>query len=158
MVIQFPAADFPCKQCRKIYLTAIQKSKPITYIYIPEYPGSDAVMRKRIRNHIADLLPFQLQKLPEVHTELIRAFEVLSIAEWNVRPVNPEILSRLPPLKTQTAQAAVSRSSSAPLPPGYSSPPVSGSLPSASQTAPVPRWYFYQTRRKPVQNHCRSDH
>ena len=40
-------------------------------------------MRKRIRNHIADLLPFQLQKLPEIQTELIRSFDVLSIAEWN---------------------------------------------------------------------------
>ena len=67
-----------------IYLTAMQKSKPVAYIYILEYPNSDAVMRKRIRNHIADLLPFQLQKLPEIQTELIRSFEVLSIAEWNV--------------------------------------------------------------------------
>ena len=67
-----------------IYLTEIRKNKPVTYIYILEYPNSDAVMRKRIRNHIADLLPFQLQKLPEIQTELIRSFEVLSIAEWNV--------------------------------------------------------------------------
>lgn len=66
-----------------IYLTAIRKNKPVTYIYILEYPNSDAVMRKRIRNHIADLLPFQLQKLPEIQTELIRSFDVLSIAEWN---------------------------------------------------------------------------
>lgn len=78
-----------------MYLSAIQKSKPVKYVYILEHPNSDAVMRKRIRNRIADLLPFRLQKLPEIKVEMIHDFEVLSIAEWNtheqykVFPISP---------------------------------------------------------------------
>lgn len=66
-----------------IYLSAIQKEKPVRYVYILEYPHGDRVVRKRIRNRIADLLPFELQKLPEVKVEMIRNFDVLSISEWN---------------------------------------------------------------------------
>jgi hypothetical protein len=66
-----------------IYLKSIQKSKPITYIYILEYPNGDSVTRKRIRNRIAALLPFQLQKLPQIKENMLSAFEVLSIDEWN---------------------------------------------------------------------------
>lgn len=40
-------------------------------------------MRKRIRNRIANLLPFKLQERPEIQIEMIRNFEVLSIVEWN---------------------------------------------------------------------------
>lgn len=66
-----------------IYLSALQKGKPVKYIYILEYPNDDTVTRKRIRNRIADLLPFKLQKLPEINVEMIHDFEVLSISEWN---------------------------------------------------------------------------
>ena len=66
-----------------IYLAAMQKRKPVSYVYILECPGDDAVMRKRLRNNIADLLPFQLQELPEIKVEMIHDFEVLSISEWN---------------------------------------------------------------------------
>lgn len=66
-----------------IYLAAMQKSKPVKYVHILEYPNDDAVMRKRIRNRIANLLPFKLQKLPEIKMEMIHDFEVLSISEWN---------------------------------------------------------------------------
>lgn len=66
-----------------IYLSAIGNEKPVKYVYVLEFPHADIVMRKRIRNHIADLLPFKLQKLPEIQVELIHDFEVLSIAEWN---------------------------------------------------------------------------
>ncbi len=66
-----------------IYLMAIKKNKPISYVYILEYPNGDAVTRKRIRNEIAKLLPFRLQKAVEVQCELINSFDVLSIDEWN---------------------------------------------------------------------------
>lgn len=66
-----------------MYLAALQKSKPVRFVYVLEYPGSDAVMRKRLRNRIANLLPFKLQKLSEIKVEMIHDFEVLSIAEWN---------------------------------------------------------------------------
>lgn len=66
-----------------IYLNAIQKNKPISYVYILEYPNGDVVTRKRIRNDISCLLPFRLQKLEEIQCELINNFEVLSIDEWN---------------------------------------------------------------------------
>lgn len=76
-----------------IYLSAMQKSKPVTYVYILEYPNDDAVMRDRIRNRIAKLLPFALQRQPEVKTEMIHAFKVLSISEWNAQysafPITP---------------------------------------------------------------------
>ncbi len=78
-----------------MYISAIQKGKPVKYVYILEHPNSDAVMRKRIRNRIADLLPFRLQKLSEIKVEMIHDFEVLSIAEWNtheqykVFPITP---------------------------------------------------------------------
>lgn len=66
-----------------IYLTATQRHKPIIYVYVLEFPTGDAVMRKRLRNRIAELLPFKLQTLPEIKDELIRDFYVLSIEEWN---------------------------------------------------------------------------
>lgn len=78
-----------------IYLSATQKYKPVKYIYILEYPNDDTVTRKRIRNRIADLLPFKLQKLPEIKMEMIHDFEVLSISEWNAHtqyrafPISP---------------------------------------------------------------------
>lgn len=72
-----------------IYITALQKSKPIKYIYILEYPDSDAVTRRKLRNEIMNLLPFQLQTMPdtEISMEMINSFEVLSIAEWNSHKV-----------------------------------------------------------------------
>lgn len=66
-----------------IYLSATQKCKPVKYIYILECLNGDTVMRKRARDRIANLLPFQFQKLPEVKVEMIHDFEVLSISEWN---------------------------------------------------------------------------
>ncbi|MCD8118648.1 MAG: hypothetical protein LUE29_04065 [Lachnospiraceae bacterium] len=66
-----------------IYLRAIEKRKPIAYVYILEYPNGDVVTRKRVRNQITDLLPFQLQKIPEMKEKMITDFEVLSIDEWN---------------------------------------------------------------------------
>ncbi len=66
-----------------IYLTAIQKEKPVRYVYILEYPNGDVVARKRIKNEITKLLPFRLQNLPQVKHEMIHSFDVLSIDEWN---------------------------------------------------------------------------
>lgn len=66
-----------------IYLSAIQKTKPITFVYLLEYPNDDAVMRKRLRARIADLLPFQLQKSEDIKAKMIERFEVLAISEWN---------------------------------------------------------------------------
>ena len=66
-----------------IYLKAIHNDKPVTYIYILEFPNGDAVLRRRIRNHIAGKLPFELQKLPQIKETMISGFEVLSIDEWN---------------------------------------------------------------------------
>lgn len=66
-----------------IYLKAISKDKLFRYVYILEYPNGDSTSRKAIRNKIVDLLPFELQKLPEIEKKLIVEFDVLSIAEWN---------------------------------------------------------------------------
>lgn len=67
-----------------IYLDAIGKTqKPIDYVYVVEYPNADRRTRKELRNRIADLLPFKLQKLPQAQKNLIRSFKVLSVEEWN---------------------------------------------------------------------------
>ena len=87
-----------------IYLAAIQKTKPIKYVYILEYPNSDSVTRRRIRNRIAALLPFRLQLQPEIKIEMIHDFEVLTISEWNSHtlyqafPITP----LLPPTPSDT--------------------------------------------------------
>lgn len=69
-----------------LYLDAIEKTKPRTYIYILEYPLGDSVTRKAIRNKIQSKLPFVLQTQPQIKKQLIKEFQVLSIAEWNADP------------------------------------------------------------------------
>lgn len=66
-----------------IYLKAIKKKKPITYVYVLEHPNGDSSSRKVIRNKIVDILPFKLQQLPEISENMIFRFDVLSISEWN---------------------------------------------------------------------------
>lgn len=64
-------------------LTLLGKIKPKKYIYVVEYPKSDPVSRKALRNRIVKKLPFQLQKELSKTVKLIESFDVLSIAEWN---------------------------------------------------------------------------
>ena len=66
-----------------IYLLYLKKVKPFHYIYILEYPDGDAVSRRWIRNMATRMLPFGLQNLPEIQDNIISAFDVLSIQEWN---------------------------------------------------------------------------
>ncbi|WP_418577257.1 hypothetical protein [Hungatella sp.] len=70
-----------------IYLKAAAKNKPFHYIYILEYPNGDSVSRRAIRNSIVDLLPFELQRLPEIKENMIAGFDVFSIAEWNTHDI-----------------------------------------------------------------------
>ena len=50
---------------------------------ILEFPHSDAASRKYVRNRVAALLPFLLQKQnPEMH-KILHGVDVLSIEEWN---------------------------------------------------------------------------
>lgn len=55
----------------------------IKYIYILEYPNGDGTSRRMLRNKIAAMLPFALQKCFDDGVRLIDEFEVLSIKEWN---------------------------------------------------------------------------
>ncbi len=68
-----------------IYLKAINKNKPILYVYILEYPNGDSRTRGEIRNLITAVLPFKLQNLPEIscNRKIIEGFFVMSINEWN---------------------------------------------------------------------------
>ncbi len=68
-----------------IYLKAINKNKPILYVYILEYPNGDFDTRLHIRNLIGAVLPIELQKLPEIscNCKIIEEFYVMSIKEWN---------------------------------------------------------------------------
>lgn len=65
------------------YLRLLNKTKPVEYIYILEYPKSDSVMRKRLRNRMKKKLPFALQDNIGKNVKLIEKVEVMSIAEWN---------------------------------------------------------------------------
>lgn len=65
------------------YLTLLKKNKPKKYIYIVEYPKSDSVSRKMLREKILKKLPFDLQKKLSSDIKLIDSFDVLSIDEWN---------------------------------------------------------------------------
>lgn len=64
------------------YLTLLGKSKPIEYIFILEYPNSDSVSRRMIRNKLKVKLPFTLQDNIG-KKKLIEKVEVYSIEEWN---------------------------------------------------------------------------
>lgn len=65
------------------YLTIINKTKPKKYYYVLEYPKSDSVTNKIIREKIAKLLPFRLQDSMDTGISIIDSFNVLSIKEWN---------------------------------------------------------------------------
>lgn len=63
------------------YLAMHGKNKPVSYVFVVEYPKSSLTDRKLLRERIMDRLPFQLQRgKPRV---LIDRFDVVSIAEWN---------------------------------------------------------------------------
>ena len=83
-----------------IYLIALQKEKPCTYVYILEHPNGDKSSRLAIREKIVNKLPFELQELPQIKRKLIKDIQVLSIDEWN----NHEIYKRFPitPVKNHT--------------------------------------------------------
>ena len=66
-----------------LFITATNCCKPITYICIIEFYQDDSTMRRKLRNYVANLLPFRLQKLDSVTQSMIHEFDVLSINEWN---------------------------------------------------------------------------
>ena len=65
------------------YLSIQGKKQPAKYYYILEYPNSDSVTNKMIREKIAKILPFNLQNSIENGTKIIESFDVVSIDEWN---------------------------------------------------------------------------
>lgn len=65
------------------YLYLKDKLRPVKYIYVLEYPKGDIVTRKRLRNRMKQILPFELQNNIETGKKLIENVEVLSIEEWN---------------------------------------------------------------------------
>ena len=48
-------------------------------------PNSDAASRKYVRNRVAALMPFLMQKQNPKMQKLIHGVDVLSIEEWNQR-------------------------------------------------------------------------
>lgn len=69
------------------YLLLRGKHKPKRYIYIIEASNSDSIMRARLRDRISKELPFLLQSNMDTGVNLLRGFDVLSIAEWNAHPL-----------------------------------------------------------------------
>lgn len=65
------------------YLSLLDKTNLIRYIYIIEYPNVDVTTRKRLRNRLKKELPFSLQDMIGNGKKLIEQVEVLSIDEWN---------------------------------------------------------------------------
>lgn len=69
--------------CHFCHAMELGMNKKINYVMILEFPYSDAASRKYVRNRVAALMPFLLQKQnPEMH-QLIHGVDVLSIEEWN---------------------------------------------------------------------------
>ena len=67
------------------YLSAHRCKRPVTYIYILEWPKGDGVTRRNLRNRIERILPFRFQKMEAPIKGIIDEFSVLSIKEWNQR-------------------------------------------------------------------------
>ena len=65
------------------YLHLLDKSKPVRYIYVVETPTDDSTMRKKLRNQMKTLLPFELQQNINTGIKLIEKVDVVSIKEWN---------------------------------------------------------------------------
>lgn len=65
------------------YLRLLDKTKPVQYIYILEYPDGDETTRKRLRNRLKSELPFALQENIGNGIKLIDKVDVVSIREWN---------------------------------------------------------------------------
>ncbi len=61
----------------------MEKTKPVQYIYILEYPDGDIVTRKRLRERMKQKLPFVLLENIGNGKKLIEAVDVVSIKEWN---------------------------------------------------------------------------
>ena len=66
------------------YVHLLGKCKLIKYIYVVEIQNGDETMRKRLRNKMKTLLPFELQKKMNTGITLIDNVDVLSIEEWNM--------------------------------------------------------------------------
>ena len=75
------------------YLAAHQYKKPVTFIYVLEWPHADVMLRKALRNKITKVLPFAFQRLEQLKPNVIDEFSVLSIDEWIRRfallPITP---------------------------------------------------------------------
>ena len=52
-------------------------------VCILEYPGSDGVSQRYVRNRLADKLPFALQKQINSGEKLIDEVHVWTIQDWN---------------------------------------------------------------------------
>ena len=65
------------------YLRLLGKDKPVSYVYVLEYPNGDIVTRKRLRNKLKTELPFTLQDNIGNGRKLIDKLDVVSIQEWN---------------------------------------------------------------------------
>ncbi|MCD8129806.1 MAG: hypothetical protein LUE16_00765 [Lachnospiraceae bacterium] len=79
------------------YLALLNKTKPVKYVYILEYPNGDVVTRKRLRNLLKEKLPFVLQKNIGNGKRLIESVDVVSIDEWN----DNETYGRYPLIKAE---------------------------------------------------------
>ena len=65
------------------YLRLLDKTKPVSYVYILEFPNGDVTMRKRLRNRLKLGVPFALQEKIGNGRKLIEKLDVVSIEEWN---------------------------------------------------------------------------
>lgn len=66
-----------------LYISVTNCYKPVTYVCVIEFYHDDSTMRRKLRNYVANLLPFRLQQLDSVTRNMIHEFDVLSINEWN---------------------------------------------------------------------------
>ena len=86
--LELPKIEFYAKTVKKFYgsaffLLATKTPKPMCYIVVLASPLKDEFITKAAVASIKKRLPFELQKRQEFPRELIRCFNIYSVAEWN---------------------------------------------------------------------------
>ena len=86
--MEVPKTEFYAKTVKKFYgsaffLLATKIPKPMCYIVVLASPLKDEFTTKTAVASIKKRLPFEMQKGHEFSHELIRYFNIFSVAEWN---------------------------------------------------------------------------
>ena len=65
------------------YLRLKGINKPISYVFVVEFPKGNSTSRRLLRNNLKKHLPFKLQEEFSAGVKLIDSVDVVNIEEWN---------------------------------------------------------------------------